>query len=245
MKTARDHYDEHLGPVYSWMAGDFEALRARSAQLFTRLGLVPGAKGRSAVDLGAGHGAQSVALAELGFEVISIDFCARLLHELAENAGAVPIRIVEADLREFRKHIAAPLRVAVCMGDTLPHLSSTAEVEQLVHDVAAALGDGGVFIVTFRDYVSRALEGEARFIPVRADDERIFTCFLEYGSDTVTVYDILHRKADGQWTQQVSSYRKLRIDPAWLGELCVGAGLQVVERFCEAGLVTLVASKTR
>ena len=31
VKTARDHYSDHLGPVYTWMLGDIDAALSRSA----------------------------------------------------------------------------------------------------------------------------------------------------------------------------------------------------------------------
>ena len=55
--------------------------------------------------------------------------------------------------------------------------------------------------------------GDARFIPVRSDERRILTCFLEYEEDTVVVHDILHERAGDAWETRVSSYRKLRLSP--------------------------------
>lgn len=240
MASAKEHYDEHLGPIYSWMAGDFAALKARSAELFDRLGLDPG-PAAVAVDLGAGHGAQSVALAERGFEVVAIDFCGPLLEELRHNARGLPVTPIEADLLDFARHVAPPVGTVVCMGDTLPHLPTTDDVERVVRQSAALLAGGGTFVVTFRDYVSRELQHEARFIPVRSDDERILTCFLEYSEDAVTVYDLLHERVDGGWRQNVSSYRKLRLSPAWLESVCAEAGLKTIERESSAGVVTFVA----
>lgn len=240
MASAKEHYDEHLGRIYSWMAGDFAALKARSAELFERLGLDPG-PAPLAVDLGAGHGAQSVALAERGFKVVAIDFCRPLLEELRQNARGLPVTPIEADLLELERHVAPPVGAVVCMGDTLPHLPTTDDVERLVRQSAAVLAAGGMFVATFRDYVSKELRQEARFIPVRSDDERILTCFLEYSEDAVTVHDLLHERVDGAWRQHVSSYRKLRLAPEWLEGVCAEAGLRTVERESTAGVITFVA----
>lgn len=242
MANAKEHYDRHLGPVYSWMAGDFAALKARSAELFDRLGLDPGPAGR-AVDLGAGHGAQSVALAERGFQVIAIDFCRPLLDELRHNARGLSITPIEGDLLDLERHVVPPVDVVVCMGDTLPHLPTIDDVERLARQSAAVLVPGGTFVATFRDYVSRELRHEERFIPVRSDDSRILTCFLEYSEDAVTVYDLLHERADGSWRQHVSSYRKLRLDPEWLESVCAEADLATIERASSAGVITFVAKR--
>lgn len=241
--TTQAHYDAHLGPVYPWMAGDFEALCRRSAALFDRLGIFPDATAKLAVDLGAGHGAQSLPLAERGFDVVAVDFCDALLDELRRNAGDLPIRPVHGDLLDVERHATAPAGAVVCMGDTLPHLESLGDVERLVHAVGRVLAPAGRFVATFRDYVSAERSGVDRFIPVKADDERILTCVLEYAPQHVTVNDLLHVKRDGRWCQQVSSYRKLRLDPEWLARACAEAGLDVVERSADAGLVTFVAAR--
>lgn len=243
MADVRAHYDGLLGPVYSWMTGDFEAGCARNAALFDRLGLVPASRRALAVDLGCGHGLAALPLAERGYDVVAVDFCRALLEELEAARGERSIQIVEADLRAFRDHLAGPAAVVVCLGDTLPHLPGMDAVEALVRDVAAALAPGGAFVATFRDYVSRELEGEARFIPVKSSSDRILTCVLEYAPETVLVHDLLHVREGGSWRQHVSSYRKLRLDPARLAALAEEAGLDVRE--CEArdGLVTFAAQR--
>jgi hypothetical protein len=65
--------------------------------------------------------------------------------------------------------------------------------------------------------------GLARFIPVRADDERILTCFLEDEGDAVRVHDLLYtRDAAGAWHLGKSSYRKLKLAPSWVAERLQG-----------------------
>jgi hypothetical protein len=127
------------------------------------------------------------------------------------------------------------------MGDTLTHLESPASVERLLAEIGATLSPGGVFVATFRDYASKTLEGLARFIPVRQDESRILTCFLEYGETTVTVHDLLHERTSAGWTLRVSSYPKLRVSPEWaraaLDRLGLAASLEAGPR----GMTRLVA----
>lgn len=85
--------------------------------------------------------------------------------------------------------------VVVCMGDTLTHLGSQREVSELLDHVASTHASGGPFITTFRNYVGQPLEGDQRFIAVRADDDRILTCYLECLEDHVRVHDIVHVRA--------------------------------------------------
>lgn len=243
MATAQDHYDGLLGPVYAWMVGDFDAAAARHAALFERLSIRPGATAR-AVDLGAGHGTSTRPLAELGFDVVALDFCAALLEELGRRCAGLRVRGVEGDIADFERHVETPVDVVACLTDTLVHLPDEDAVDALLAGAGRALAPGGRFVATFRDYVSRTPAGTERFIPVRADDTRILTCVLDYGPERVTVYDLLHeRGADGVWRQRVSSYTKLRIDPARLAERAAAAGLEVEYSAAEGGMHVFAARR--
>jgi hypothetical protein len=55
MATALEHYEKHLGSVYTWMGGDLQAAIERNRKELWDLGLGPVDHG-VAVDLGAGPG---------------------------------------------------------------------------------------------------------------------------------------------------------------------------------------------
>ena len=238
--TVADHYERHLGPIYTWMVGDVDAALSRSDAELDALPLPSRAAG-AAVDLGAGFGLHSLPLARRGFRVVAIDTCDPLLKELESRKGSLPIRTVNANLLTFRAHIAEPVDVIVCMGDTLPHLPNHAGVESLLRDVAASLSPGGLFVATFRDYVSTPLQSDGRFILVRSDEERMLTCFLEYADTTVTVHDLLHQREGGSWRLHVSSYPKLRLAPQWVVEQLSALGLSVRCDTASGGMIRIAA----
>jgi 2-polyprenyl-3-methyl-5-hydroxy-6-metoxy-1,4-benzoquinol methylase len=241
MATSETHYKTHLGPVYSWMLGDLDAAFARGAAELDDLPL-PMERG-VAVDLGAGLGLHALALAKRGFQVIAVDSCQTLLDELRARAGSPPVASHRADLLEFRTFVTEAPRVIVCMGDTLTHLPALAAVDSLLKAVAESLRRGGVFAATFRDYATRALEGEQRFISVRADETRILTCFLEYQDHQVIVHDLLHEKEHGRWRLAVSSYPKLRLAPEWVMVKLSAQGFSVKRDTTAGGMVRIVATK--
>jgi SAM-dependent methyltransferase len=213
------------------MLGDFAERVAEQRQLLRSCGVEtfePRDDGQVALDLGCGSGIQSVALAELGYgAVLAVDASRTLLDELtARSTGMLAIRPIQADLCAGLNGIAWPrsITTAVCMGDTLPHLPGSAGVRRLVEDTAAALKPGGVFVLSFRNLTAR-LSGSDRFIPVRAERDRIMTCFLEDEGDAVRVHDLIHtRRPDESWRLSTSSYRKLRLAPAWVAQLLTESG---------------------
>jgi SAM-dependent methyltransferase len=236
-----DHYERHLGPIYTWMIGDIDAAFARSNLELDSLGLPAGG---TAIDLGAGFGLHALPLARRGFSVIALDSYQPLLDELSSRAGSLPVRAVNANLNAFRELLEGPVDVILCMGDTLTHLPDTASVDSLLADAAASLKDGGIFAATFRDYVAGPLQGDARFILVRSDEQRILTCFLEYADRIVTVHDLLHEREGAQWHLRVSSYPKLRLAPAYVADALSAHGLRVQRQAAQGGMVRVVARKS-
>ena len=206
MNSVADHYSQLLAPIYSWTSGSVEAaLEAGKAEIGEALQHLPA--GALVVDLGAGFGMHAIPLARAGARVI-VDSSTELLTELDRLAEGLPVESVADDLLSFRAHLTGKAAAVLCMGDTLTHLPEHTHVDFLVQEVHEALAPGGRFVLSFRDY-SVPLEGISRFIPVRSDERRILTCFLEYEEDTVVVHDILHERSGDNWDTRVSSYRKL------------------------------------
>jgi SAM-dependent methyltransferase len=241
MVSVLDHYESHLAPVYAWMAGGVDSALERGRAEVAAACPRP-QPNQLAVDLGAGFGMHSIALAELGYSVVAVDSSRILLEELRARSGALPIRALGGNLLEFRQHIESSPSLVLCMGDTLTHLESRATVGSLFAGIFDALAEGGRFITTFRDY-SVALEGTKRFIPVRSDAERILTCFLEYQEATVTVHDIIHERLESGWQQRVSAYRKLRLPVDWVIGALETQGFQVRQDTGPAGMIRLIAER--
>ena len=242
--TVQDHYDSLLAEHYDWMFGvPLESKVAEQKILLQEL-LGSDTHG-AAVDLGCGSGFQSLALADLGYEVLAVDISARLLRDLRARVGSRHITVKHADILTLDSLVAKEsVSVAVCMGDTLTHLSGRHEVVRLFQSVARALQPGGRFVVTYRDLAGGELRGLDRFIAVRSDERRVMTCFLEFESaETVVVHDLINiREEDGQWALRKSSYTKLRLPVDWVEAELGAAGLSITDQRL-GRMVTVAASK--
>lgn len=241
MSSSADHYRTLLAPIYTWMVGGMEAGIRRGAQELDALGLVHG-EGRTAVDLGAGFGMHAIPLAQRGYRVTAIDESAELLDELRVAGKDLQIDIICDSILDVRLHLPHPPSLVVCMGDTITHLPSAHDVRTLVQRVAAAMENGGMFVMTFRDYTIPGSD-PVRIIPVRSDDQRILTCVLVDAGDHMDVYDVYHHKADGSWTMQQSSYRKLKLVPADVERMLEGVGFDVRMEEGMNGMIRLIARK--
>lgn len=242
MATVKEHYEHVLSDVYSWMFGGFDSGIERNTGFFKKHEIRPVRSG-VAIDLGAGCGFQSIPLANAGFAVIALDIDGKLLNELKNNSGTLAINIVQDDLINFDKYAKDKAELIVCMTDTLVHLESKDKVLSLFNKAVSSLEPGGKFIITFRDLSSELSELD-RFIPVRSDENIIFTCFLEYEPEKVKVYDIIYRKNNHEkWNLNKSFYRKLRLSKDWVDSQLSSVGFNRVESTVDHGFVTVIATK--
>ena len=221
MSTVNEHYERLLSHHYTWMFGTSFEERVNEQKSFLSRTLEPLLKRPEAVlaiDLGCGPGFQTIALAQLGFSpVIAIDTSAELLDELRSHVNGLPVRIEKADLRDLPEIVqAGQATVIVCMGDTLTHLPDKSDVSALFRGVFDRLRSGGMFVITYRDLTTE-LYGTDRFIPVRSDDNKIMTCFLEFeNQESVVVHDMVYIRQGTGWSLNKSSYRKLRLGIDWV-----------------------------
>jgi len=131
----------------------------------------------------------------------------------------------------------------VCMGDTLTHLPDKSDVSALFRGAFDRLRAGGMFVITYRDLTTE-LHGTDRFIPVRSDDYKIMTCFLEFESaDSVVVHDLVYERQDTGWSLNKSSYRKLRLGVDWIRQELSNAGFSVISQDSSGRLIGLAAVK--
>lgn len=241
MPTVKEHYENVLSDVYVWMFDGFENSLKKNTDFFKMHKISPTRSG-AAIDLGAGCGFQSISLAKAGFTVTAVDLDAKLLSELESQSRKLPIKIVQDDLVDFDKHTKGNAELIVCMTDTLCHLETKGMVVSLFEKVVASLEESGRFVITFRD-LSFELSELDRFIPVKSDENTVFTCFLEYEPETVKVHDLVYRKNDGNWCLNKSYYRKLRLSKEWVEEQLSNVGFTQTELTVDKGFVTVITTK--
>jgi len=237
-----DHYESLLADHYTWLFGGFEVKCAESKKFFNLYNIKPGANGE-AIDLGCGSGFQSIPLAQIGFNVTSIDLSAKLLAELSENKSDLSITTINDDLNNFHLHCTENVELIVCMGDTLTHLETKDDVKKLFEKIYNHLESEGVLILTYRD-LSFELKELERFFPVKSADSKIFMCFLEYGKKKVKVHDIVYEKKINDWSLKKSFYQKLRLPDDWVINQLKIKGFLIKHSSSDKGLSTIIATKS-
>jgi hypothetical protein len=240
--NVQDHYENHLAPYYSWIYGGFENKSKEAGDFFRANKILP--KNNSiAIDLGAGNGFQSIPLAILGFKVYAIDFSSKLLQELNERKGNLQIQVLEKNILDFQYYSNLNPELIICMGDTLTHLESLEQVNELILNSHKILEDNGKLILGFRDLTFQ-LNDFDRFIPIAQSENQIFTCILEYDvPGFVRVNDLIYIKENDIWKKQLSSYLKLVISPEIIKQKLEKIGFQNIYYEKKLGMATLIGTK--
>lgn len=239
--SVKEHYDSHLGNFYSWMTGDFQVNQLEFQDFLTSHTIAPCQSG-NALDLGAGHGIQSVSLAKRGYSVTAIDFNEQLLEELCFNSRGLRVDVKKADIRLLDQWQDLHPELIVCAGDTLSHLEDKTQVKKLLQDAFNIVSSGGKILLSFRDQ-SSALSGSQQSFPVKTDENRRLTCQLEFEEEMIRVTDILEEKSGDDWKESRSSYYKVRLRKAEIKSILQNSGFELISDTDFKGMVMLLARK--
>ncbi len=152
----------------------------REAPLLQRV--LEGAPSRQVLDLGCGSGEHTRFLKTLGFATTGVDASAA---QLAAAREADPDGCyVQASLTDL-SHLAAGQGGAICVGNTLPHLCTEAEVRVCCSGLASCLLPGAPFLIQVLNY-DRILDRGERTFPT------VLRPGIEEGEDTVFLRLMTH-----------------------------------------------------
>jgi len=175
------------------------------------------------LDVACGTGQHAIALARRGYQVTGTDLIVPMVEAARRNAPAgAPARFEVAGFGQLATTVGAGYDAVLCLGNSLPHALTAADLRAALVDFAAVLRPGGVLLVQNRNF-ARVLAGRERFLPPQGDDAHIFVRFYDFDTPQpglITFHMlILSRQGDG-WRQQAEA-TVLRPTPGVLNELSV------------------------
>jgi glycine/sarcosine N-methyltransferase len=137
----------------------------------------------SVLDASCGAGAQSVPLAQLGFEVTAGDPSGGMLDKAREIAREFDVEnkilFLQCDFLHLLEQVQAPFDAIVSKGNSLPHLLLDEEIETALLNFFELLRPGGTLVIGMRDFAP-FMEDRPRFIPGfihELDDNHQFITF--------------------------------------------------------------------
>jgi len=178
---------------------------------------------KKVLDLGCGTGEHSRALASRGFEVVGIDRSESMLETAREEETPENLRFIHADLGHLDELAALALGRefggAICLGNTLPHLTEREELERFARGLRRALLPGAALLLQILNY-ERIFEEGVRHLPLNfreADDgegEVVFLRLMATRDDGSVVFcptSLRFRPEDAENPVEVVSSKRVEL----------------------------------
>ncbi len=232
---SREHYEDAV--LY-----DHEYRRRRADVTFYRELAKKRGAGRI-LELGAGSGRVTIALARDGHEVVAIDRSPQMLDRLRARVAKLPkavarrIDVRQGDLRDFWVGEQFPLAIAAF--NVLEHLYTRGEVDVCLRRVRAHLQPGGAFAfdVQLPDMFWLMRDPNKRWARTRFTDpttKRAMYYSTNHDYDPISQIALIrlyYEPVDGKGPNRVVKLSQRKFFPAELEALVAHAGFRLVERY--------------
>lgn len=173
-----DFYDE--------IAADYDAItdapaREPAAREFVAA-LLARYRPASALDAACGNGLYTLALARAGLtNVAGADISAGMLdlarqHALAAGLG---VRWVQAPMQTLADTLTGPFDAVLCMGNSLPHLLTDADLSAALASFARLAAPGGIVVINLLNYARLLSVGE-RLVGIDRRGHREYIRFYDF-----------------------------------------------------------------
>lgn len=121
---------------------------------------------KRALDLGCGTGEHARLLAEHGWEVVGLDRSETMISKAREAGEPEGVRFVVGELQSVGDlAVTGPFGAAICLGNTLPHLTGEEDLEALATGLARVLAPGAPVLFQLLNY-DRVFERGERHLPL-------------------------------------------------------------------------------
>ncbi len=209
MSTPTDFYDA-LAPMFDVMT-DWDARLATEGPFLAALLAEAGA--RSVLDAACGSGGHAIWLAQHGYRPAGADVSPAMIdlaRRKAESAGLdIPFSVADlAALPSASLPDSDAFDAVLCLGNSLPHLLTQAELVAALRGMAAVLRPGGLLVLQNLNYDLR-WQRQPRWFAAQGgvlDGQEVLVWrFADYdtAAGRIAFHIALFRKAHGDWRVDV------------------------------------------
>jgi len=175
--------------------------------------LQPAGKPLKVLDAACGTGQHALALARKGYTVSGADLSSPMIAAARENARLAGLNL---DLRAVgfgslaQAFGPSSFDAVLCLGNSLPHLLTAADLDRALQDFAACLHPGGMLLIQNRNFdaVMRSRQRWMEPQPFRDESgEWLFQRFYDFEANSLIRFNIvtLKRLPGGDWSSSVGS----------------------------------------
>ncbi|MVA97872.1 methyltransferase domain-containing protein [Nitratireductor sp. CAU 1489] len=148
----RDEYDKTLVAQWDELLGWTDRRAAEGSFLAD---LLSACQVRSVLDTATGTGFHAVLLSQAGFAVTAIDGAAEMVERARRNIATMAGRAVSCAVGDWLDHEslpAGPFDAVICMGNSIAHLFSRADLDRALCNFRRLVRDGGTLVLDHRNY---------------------------------------------------------------------------------------------
>ena len=187
-------------------------------------------KGRvGLLDVGCGTGNKTVRLVRPGRKIVAVDLDADMIATAATANRRPDIDYRVADMLKLGEEFPpASFDAAVCLGNTLVHLTEPGGVETFLRDMAALLSPGGLFIVQILNY-DRIIDDNVGTLPRLEGEHAVFTRSYDWREGRLHFVTELEVRESGEKYDNDIILRPLRKHD--LDEILKEAGFTTMEHY--------------
>jgi glycine/sarcosine N-methyltransferase len=198
---------------------------------------------RRVLDAACGTGRHAIALAQQGYDVTGADLSSGMIERARANAEAegVDVHFTVAGFGELARHTQPPFDALLCLGNSLPHLLTSADLNAALSDFAACLRPGGLVLIQNRNFDAVLAQRERSVEPSagrwmepqfhrEAEAEWLFLRFYDFEPDGLLTFNVvtLRRPAAGNWGQHVAAVRLWPLRQAEMTAALFSAGFEAI-----------------
>jgi glycine/sarcosine N-methyltransferase len=191
---------------------------------------------RRVLDVACGTGLHARALAERGVQVVAADASGTMLEEAKARAGDAAGRIewLYAPMETIARAAAGPFDAILCLGNSLPHLLTDAQLHAAIQGFRALLAPAGIAVVQLLNY-DRILERRERIVGVTRRGDTEYVRFYDFLPENVhfNILELHWRGEECRHELHQTELRPYRAEP--LCEAFVRAGFPRPELYSGPG----------
>jgi len=168
------------------------------------------------------------------YDVTATDISSKSIERAKREAEAfgVSIRFGAANFRTLERNVPGTFQVVLSTDNAIPHLLTDEDLHRACRNLHAKLKDGGLLVITIRDYDELVAEKQ-RATPPRVMDEgkRIVFQKWDWSGDgkTYVAHQFILRENDGNWTVQENSTPYRALLRAELSSMLEAAGFRDIK----------------
>lgn len=223
MKDSITNFYDELSVEYHLIFDDWYQTVSQQGQILDQFIRSPRVhfehKSKTLLDASCGIGTQAIGLARLGYDVTATDISPQSVARGAKEAekAGVTINFGVADFRTLHEDVEGEFSIVLSADNAIPHLLTDEDLAAACRNMHAKLSEGGLLLITIRDYDHHVqLKEHATKPRVFDDGKRVVFQVWDWSNDdrTYSVNHFILIECEGKWNTSVqrTTYRALLRD---------------------------------